>query len=62
MLFYTTTAFNHLISVIYSPASQKDPIVYDWDTILERLNNLPLNRPDPFFPPSPLTPMCTRQD
>ncbi len=56
LLFYTTTAFNHLISAVYHPSRFKDTNVYDWDTILERINNLPLNRPDPFFPASPFDP------
>jgi hypothetical protein len=56
LLFYTTTAFNHLMQAVNHPKFFRDTLVYDWDAIHDILADLNQQNPDPKFPPSPFTP------
>lgn len=53
VLFYTTNAFNQLVNAVYQPEKGADPLVYDWQFILERIKKMDPENPDRFFPPSP---------
>ena len=62
LLFYTTTAFNHLVHAANHPKLLKDARVYDWDAIRAILNDLNQHYPDPKFPASPFDPSRSAQD
>jgi hypothetical protein len=62
LLFYTTTAFNHLIQAVNHPQFFNDAQVYDWDAILPILDELKQHNPDPKFPPSPFAPSRRMED
>jgi hypothetical protein len=62
LLFYTTTAFNHLIHAVNHPKFFEDAQVYDWDAVIANLASLEDHHPDPRFPPSPFAPSRRAED